>query len=106
MRVLAALFVFVLGVDGGVAQEVRDPLAGRAFARELCAICHAVEGDFPASPNPRAPSFQRIAAEPGMTATALFVILQNPHREMPDLILSDEERRNVVAYILTLDPRN
>ena len=26
-----------------------------------------------------------------MTATALFVILQNPHREMPDLILKQEE---------------
>ena len=41
-----------------------------------------------------------------MTATALSVILRNPHREMPDLILKSPELADVISYILTLKPRN
>jgi hypothetical protein len=33
---------------------------------------------------------------------ALYVILQTPHREMPDLILAQQEKDDVIAYILTL----
>jgi mono/diheme cytochrome c family protein len=104
MRVLAAL-VFALTLVGAAAraqEDVGDSEKGHAFALTICAKCHAVDADQATSPNPSAPTFKRIAAEPGMTATALFVILQNPHREMPDLILEREEMRNVVAYILTL----
>jgi mono/diheme cytochrome c family protein len=106
MRALALLVLAFFALGGAVAhaQEVGDAEAGHEFARSLCATCHAVDGDQAASPHPNAPSFRRIATEPGMTATALFVILQNPHREMPDLILKPEEMRNVIAYILTLKP--
>ena len=37
-----------------------------------------------------------------MTGAALFVILQTPHRDMPDLIIPAKEKANVVAYILSL----
>ncbi len=107
MRVLASLIFVVLGfgATAGAAQDVGDPEEGHEFALTICAKCHAVDADQALSPHPSAPSFKRIAAEPGMTATALFVILQNPHREMPDLILKREEMQNVVAYILTLKPK-
>ncbi len=108
MRALISLiFVgFLFGGSGAWAQDVGDPEAGHEFARSLCAICHAVDPDQTVSPHPSAPTFERIAAEPGMTATALFVILRNPHREMPDLILKPDEMRNVIAYILTLKPKS
>jgi mono/diheme cytochrome c family protein len=83
-----------------------DAEAGHAFARKVCAECHAVEADAAVSPHPNAPTFTRIAAEPGMTETALSVILRNPHREMPDLILEPEERANVISYILTLKSKD
>ena len=85
---------------GALAQEFGDAEAGRALAREVCATCHAVEdGD---GAYPAAPAFRAIAEVPGMTSTAITVILRTPHREMPDLILTPEEIRDVGAYILTL----
>lgn len=88
------------------AQESGDPVAGHEFARQVCAVCHAVDAGETDSPHPSAPTFDRIAAEPGMTATALSVILRNPHREMPDLILKSPELADVISYILTLKPQN
>ena len=100
-----ALFAILCG-PSAAAQEMGDAVAGHEFAREVCAVCHAVEVDAALSPHPSAPTFTRIAAEPGMTATALSVILRNPHREMPDLILAPPELANVIAYILTLKSKD
>ena len=41
----------------------------------------------------------------GMTATALQVALQSPHKTMPNVILEPDELRNLIAYILTLKTR-
>ena len=89
-------------VSGAAAQESGDPATGYEFARAVCAECHAVEAGERTSPNPLSPTFETIAAVPGMTATALYVVLSNPHREMPDLILKPDELHDVVAYILSL----
>jgi len=99
-----AFFALMCGGSGAIAQDDGDAEAGHAFARSLCAGCHAVEADATDSPNASAPTFRRIAIEPGMTAIALSVILRNPHRDMPDLILSPTQRANVIDYILTLKP--
>lgn len=104
MRML--LFACALLCAGpALAQEVGDAAAGRTVARELCAACHAVEpgaAEKPGGP----PSFVRIAAVPGMTATALRVVLQTAptHRTMPMLTLDADETRDVIAYILSLRP--
>ena len=45
------------------------------------------------------PKLQRT---PGMTEAALFVILQTPHRDMPDFIIPAKDKADVVAYILSL----
>jgi mono/diheme cytochrome c family protein len=84
------------------AQNVGKPREGLDFARGICAECHAVASKELASPNPAAPSFQRLANVPGMTETALYVALQTSHRTMPNLRLEPDEMRNVVAYILSL----
>jgi mono/diheme cytochrome c family protein len=97
---IVALLAF--GGGGAQAQEVGDAEKGHAFAQTLCAICHGVEPGAMQSPHASAPTFERVAAEPGMTAMALYVILQTPHREMPDLILAQQEKDDVIAYILTL----
>lgn len=108
MRALALLTTAVLGLglSHAGAQDIGDPMAGHDFARSLCATCHAVEDDDAPSPYREAPPFRAVARVPGMTATALSVFLRTPHANMPDLILSTEERRNVIAYILTLDGNN
>jgi mono/diheme cytochrome c family protein len=88
------------------AQDAGDAPRGQAFAQRVCAQCHAVRGDRPASPNPDAPTFRTIAAVPGMTAMALTVTLQSAHNAMPDLVLEPQERRDVIAYILSLRSAN
>ena len=46
--------------------------------------------------------FAEIANVPGMTAMALQVALQSPHKTMPNLMLEPDELRNLIAYFLTL----
>jgi mono/diheme cytochrome c family protein len=101
VRILTFLF-FSAAICCGVRAEDGSAEAGLAYARTACSECHAIQSDDLLSPNPKAPSFAKIASTPGVTGTALFVILQTPHREMPDLIIPAKERADVVAYILGL----
>jgi mono/diheme cytochrome c family protein len=84
------------------AQDIGDPVAGRALARQVCAACHPVLPGDTLRPNADAPSFQSIAQMPGMTALRLKVALRNVHDKMPDLVLTARETDDVVAYILSL----
>ena len=42
---------------------------------------------------------------PGMTAIALNVALQSPHKTMPNLMFEPDELRDLVAYILSMKTR-
>ena len=48
---------------------------------------------------PQAPTFQKVADTPGMTEMALSVWMQSSHPTMPNIILEQDDLRNVVAYI-------
>ena len=75
---------------------------GHLLARQVCGECHAVgKRDF-GSPNSRAPSFATIAATPGITTMALNVFLNTSHRTMPNIILTPDQTKEIVAYILSL----
>jgi mono/diheme cytochrome c family protein len=91
-----------LAVEPGQAQDPGDPVRGAVIARSICSECHAVERDQSRSPNRNAPAFIALAASPGMTALAVRVWLQSPHPTMPNLILSDHDKDNVIAFILSL----
>ena len=92
--------VVTIAVTSSYAQDA-DPRRGLVVAQDICAACHAVRrGE--SSPNAAAPTFQTIAAVPGMTAIALQASLQTSHTSMPNLILQAEDRANVVAYIMSL----
>ena len=84
------------------AQETGDPKKGAALARSVCAQCHAVRNGELRSPNPMAPSFSNVAKAPGMTDRALRVWLQSSHPTMPNFILTDDDRNNIIVYILSL----
>jgi hypothetical protein len=49
-----------------------------------------------------APAFQDVADDSAMTSLALRVFLRSPHEWMPDLMLSETETDDVIAYILSL----
>jgi mono/diheme cytochrome c family protein len=87
------------------AQEA-DVEAGRAYAEQICATCHAVLANEEISPLLDAPTFQSVANTPGMTEMALTVWLQSSHPTMPNIILKPDDLRNVVAYIRSLEKKN
>ncbi len=89
-------------LPGANAQEA-DIAAGKAYAEDVCASCHAVSAGESASPVLEATPFQMVADTPGMTELALSVWLQSSHPTMPNIILSQDEMRNVIAYIRSLE---
>ena len=101
-RLILGLAVAALAGQAVQAQEIGDRQKGRTLAREVCAECHAVGNRTLRSPNPQSPSFTAVAATPGMTATALYVFLRTSHHNMPNLILTNDQTANVIAYILSL----
>jgi hypothetical protein len=46
--------------------------------------------------------FEDIANTPGVTAMVLFSWLTSSHPTMPNIVLKEEDLRNVTAYILSL----
>ena len=76
-----------------------DPARGRALASGMCASCHRIEGKNLDAP----PGFAAVAAMPSTTALSLKVFLRSNHKEMPNLIISDTDTDDIVAYILSLD---
>lgn len=85
-------------------QTAANPAAqqGLAYAREVCAECHAVEPGVSAMPGAEAPSFTAIAATPGMTAMALNVWFSTSHPTMPNLIIPAGRKDDLYAYFATL----
>ena len=93
------------------AANAQDPSgsseAGRVYAREVCAPCHAFNAEQASQRMITvAPDFQTIANTSGMTVTALRAFLQTPHPKMPNLILSREQSANVTAFVLSLRERS
>jgi len=87
------------------AQEMGDAKKGADLAQSICAECHAVKAGETRSPNAKAPTFVTVASTPGMTEMALRVWLQSPHPTMPNLMLDENAKDDVIAYIRTLKAR-
>jgi mono/diheme cytochrome c family protein len=95
-------FAFAASSLPAAAQDFGDSRKGLAFAKMVCAECHAVEKTGAPSPNRNAPPFGTVAATSGMTAMALRTWLQTSHPTMPNIVLNSNERADVIAYILSL----
>lgn len=86
-----------------VATATGNKAAGRAFALASCSVCHVVSPDQPSPRNfTTAPDFQSIANTRGMSDIALREFLFGPHPTMPNMSLSDEQARDVIAFIAGL----
>jgi mono/diheme cytochrome c family protein len=99
---VATAAVTILVASGANGQNVGDAAKGRAFAQQICAECHNIDKGQRPSPNGLAPNFETVARTPGLTAIALTAALRTSHRTMPNIIIPDDDLRNVVAYVLTL----
>ncbi len=98
----AALAVAAFG--GAPGNAAAAPLAGEPLAQRWCAQCHAVKPGG-VSPEPKAPSFGELAAQPSITEYSLRILLRTPHESMPDLILKPEDLDDLVGYIVSLKPK-
>lgn len=99
---LCGLLLTAAAASGAGAQVLGDADEGQRFAREVCVACHAVERGDKIMSLVGAPPFQLVAADPAASEISLRVFLRSPHETMPDLVLSDEEMDDVIAYILSL----
>ena len=97
---LSTLLASTSGTAG--AQEPGDPAKGLNYAQQVCAQCHYIRKGDQFSPNPLAPNFEAIANASGVTGISLAAILHSTHENMPNFVLSANERDNIVAYILSL----
>jgi mono/diheme cytochrome c family protein len=103
LTLLAALAAaWLLRPSPILAQDADESGRGREIARTICAACHVVAKGQLVSPNSEAPPFPVLATTPGMTTIALTAALLTSHRLMPNIILEPDERRDVIAYILSL----
>ena len=73
-------------------------MIGRQTAMTVCTPCHQIEEARPDG----APSFVDIANMPSTTALSLKVFLQSNHKGMPNLIISNSDTDDLIAYILNL----
>jgi len=94
--VLVGLAAGLLAPAPSLAQDADDVRHGREIAQTICAACHVV------AKGQLAPPFPVLAATPGMTTIALTAALLTSHRQMPNIVLQTDERRDVIAYILSL----
>jgi cytochrome c len=103
---LIAAALMTIAAAEATAQEMGDRAMGRAFALQVCTPCHKVATDQLSPPRfATAPDFRAIARTRGMTETSLHAFLSSPHPSMPNLILSQKEQDDVIAYILSLRAR-
>jgi mono/diheme cytochrome c family protein len=75
-----------------------DPSIGRQTAATLCVPCHQVDETRRDGP----PSFVDVAEMPSTTALPLRIFVRSNHKEMPNLIISDAQTDDLIAYILSL----
>ncbi|MHA1517853.1 MAG: c-type cytochrome [Alphaproteobacteria bacterium] len=102
MKAMLLAAAMAAGFSQGAAAQDADIAAGKSYAKEVCAACHAVLPGEEVSPLLNATPFQEVADAPGMTELALSVWLQSSHPTMPNIILDQDDMRNVIAYIRSL----
>jgi len=98
----AVIFVLVLCSVPATSAEFGDVQRGRAYAERICAQCHAVAPSDTTSPRPEATPFSVVSQLAGINDRALSVFLQTPHAEMPNLVVTGQDRDDLIAYIISL----
>lgn len=97
---LTLLLLFAAGLpENALAQG--DAESGKAVAEMWCSSCHLVSPE-QTSAMADVPSFQSIAQRSDSEIEALEAFLADPHPPMPDMSLTRNEIRDLLAYIRSL----
>lgn len=84
------------------AQQGSDWNHGAALAQTWCAACHDVDQYGTGSSFATPPSFVDIARDPKMTLGVIRLQLSASHTLMPKMALSERDKNDLIAYILSL----
>jgi len=106
MNALSNRFIMVatlLTLVGSSALGGGQPEEGKVIAERWCAACHQVSPE-QTTASADVPSFMTVAEMRSMKSdlAALEGFLANPHPVMPDMSLTRQEIRDLVAYIGSL----
>lgn len=103
LGVAGSMALAVLATSAAAKAEASDPARGKELAEGRCAACHHVASGTRSSPKPEAPNFLTIANRADQSADKLiWTLVFPPHPEMPDVPFSNNELRDISAYILSL----
>jgi mono/diheme cytochrome c family protein len=100
LRVLGTALVLSFGVAN--AEEAGNPLRGSAYARQMCAGCHAIAADTAASPNSLAPPFRRVAQKDSLNAESFADWLGTAHPPINGVAIKPAVAGDILAYIRSL----
>ena len=78
-----------------------NPAYGRRLADTLCSECHIVAPDQERRGRQTAPNLTERVRNPAITELALRSYLQTTHPVMPNIMLSQEQADDIIAYLLT-----
>lgn len=105
---IALLSISALAGAGAVLAEAPKPAgnagSGKGFAEIKCSNCHAITRDGSVSPNIKAPPFKVIATSKLVSDREIDAWMQVAHPDMPDMQVSTDMRRDILAYIRSLAP--
>jgi mono/diheme cytochrome c family protein len=105
VRVLVPVLVWLAAagqLPAASAQGWGDAAAGREIADRWCAACHLVAPDQQQA-SADVPSFMEIARAVEGDFAVLEGFLIDPHPPMPDMSLTRQEIRDIIAYFGTLE---
>ena len=89
---------FFIGLLAGIGDASADAERGQIISQQWCAACHLVGPDQVRATDGVA-TFEEIAQRHDVTADGLRAFLSSPHPAMPDMALTRNEIRDIVAYI-------
>ena len=104
MSTLTAILAATVSIAITAADASADPVAGENLAEKWCVECHGIRAG-KLSPNPAAPHFPVMAAEPSIIEYSLRAFLRSPHETMPHITFTPDQMDDIVEYILSLKPR-
>lgn len=99
VRTIVSLLIFLIATLPADAAD-GDPVKGRLVVEKWCAMCHSISG-LETDPD-RAPTFEQVANRAGRDKAYLTRLMDEDHFPMTTYRLFDAEKRDVVAFLLTL----
>jgi mono/diheme cytochrome c family protein len=99
---IVALCLMAVGTPALAQTGWSDATKGRELAESLCSVCHRVGPEVGPAVVAEVPSFRSIANRPGQSPERLVAAIIIPHPAMPTVSFTNQELRDIIAYILTL----